>query len=185
MRDSDPSIVRGPETEAGRECYYCWDGEVNLFRPDSTSKRVINASGHNRRAIAYIVYENANQRRGLLPKSSSTLASCWIAATNQLLPSRKLLAARVSRSFRFADSKKLMPIQPERLVTLFRPWPPARPPTEAVSVFGMEVAGAVTRWLELADAAVANSDVAKPRRRRFRRHFRRERMLLRKRRRSS
>jgi hypothetical protein len=68
MRNSDPSIVRGPETEVGRECYYCWDGEVNLFRADSTSKPVINASGYNRRAIVYIVYDECQAKARAAPE---------------------------------------------------------------------------------------------------------------------
>jgi hypothetical protein len=84
-----------------------------------------------------------------------------------------------------SNPEKLAPIQPDRLVTLFQPWPPARPATEAVSVYGMEVAVVVTRWLELADIAFAHSELAKPRHRRLRWHFRRDRVPLRRHRRSA
>jgi hypothetical protein len=68
-------------------------------------------------------------------------------------------------------------MQPDKRVTLFQPWPPPTI-TEAGLVFGMDVAVLVTPWLELADAALAHSEAARPRHRRLRPHFRRERVVL-------
>jgi hypothetical protein len=84
---------------------------------------------------------------------------------------------------RVQPSKIIM--QPEKLVTLFQPWPPPPTVTEAGLVFGMEVAVLVTPWLELADAALVHSEGAKPRHRRLRPHLRRARVALPRHRRSA
>ena len=74
----------------------------------------------------------------------------------------------------------------DQLVKLFQPWPPPRPASEAGLVFGVEVAVLVTPWLELADAALANSEVGRPKRRQLRRHFRQlKRVVSRRHRRSA
>ena len=70
-------------------------------------------------------------------------------------------------------------------VKLFQPWPPPPTISEAGLVFGMEAAVSVTRWLELADEALAHSEVAKPRHRRLRRHSRRREPVVSRRRRRS
>jgi hypothetical protein len=73
---------------------------------------------------------------------------------------------------------------PDRLMTLFQPWPPPPAITEAGLVFGMEASVVVTRWLELAEASFAHTEIAEPPPRRLHRHSRRERVMLRRRRRS-
>jgi hypothetical protein len=75
--------------------------------------------------------------------------------------------------------------QPDRLMPLFKPWPPPPPITEAGLIFGTEVSAVVTRWLELADTSLAPPEVAKPRPRRLHRHPRREPVMLRRRRHSA
>jgi hypothetical protein len=84
-----------------------------------------------------------------------------------------------------SKAPKISAVEPDRLMTLFQPWPPPPKITEAGLIFGTEVSVLVTRWLELADGSFAYSEIAKPPPRRLRRHFRRKRVVLRRRRRSA